>query len=62
MSAKKSNFSIEFKLNCINEAKQSSKNEVANLFFMGGVLLERAHYSAILAERERTVWPFGRAY
>ena len=41
-----SDFSIEFKLNCINEAKKN---------FRWGVLIERAHYCAILAEEERTI-------
>ena len=45
-SAKKRDFSIKFKLNCINEA---------NLIFHRGVLIERAHYYAILAEEGRTI-------
>ena len=36
----------EFKLKCINEAK---------IVFHSGVLIERAHYYAILAEEWRTI-------
>ena len=49
-SAKKRDFSIEFKLNCINKAK---------FIFHRGVLIEMAHYYAILAEKGVL---FGRAY
>ena len=45
-SAKKRDFSIEFKLNCIN---------MTNLIFHRGVLIERAHYYTILAEKGRTI-------
>ena len=45
-SAKKRDFFIEFKLNCINKAK---------IIFHMGVLFEREHYYAILAEEGRTI-------
>ena len=45
-SAKKRDFSIEFKLNCIKKAKN---------IFRSGVLIKRAHYHAILAEEGRTI-------
>ena len=45
-SAKKRDFSIEFKLNRINEGK---------IIFHRGVLIERAYYYAILAEEGRTI-------
>ena len=45
-SEKKRNFSIEFKLNCNNEAKINVHR---------GVLIERVHYYAILAEEGRTI-------
>ena len=45
-SAMKRDFSIEFKLNCIYEAK---------IIFHRGVLIKRAHYCAFLAEEGRTI-------
>ena len=59
---------FEFKLNCINEAKQLTEkcsfkkvsNNPINLerlkkyIFHRGALIERAHYCAILVERGRT--------
>ena len=43
------NFSIELKINCINEAKNSSQSEVSRkCFFHRGVLIERAPYFATL--------------
>ena len=42
---KKCDFSIEFKLNCINKAKKIHR----------GVLIDRVYYYAILAEEWRTI-------
>ena len=53
-SAKKRNSSIELKLNCIKKAKFVLKWSFKKVYFSKGVLIERAHYQAILAEGGRT--------
>ena len=48
--AKKHIFSIEFKLNCIRRQNLPENRVSRKCIFHRGVLIERAHYYAILAE------------